>query len=85
MLKIPELKRIREERSVSLAMISEQVDVPYAEVWNAEYRHAPVRLETARALADLLGVGIRHLTGDLPAPPPPPDYPSWLVPQEKVG
>ncbi len=73
-----ELKRIREERSVTLQMIAEQAQVSYAEIWNAEYRRAAVREETANALAELLGVGVRHLTGELPAPPPPPDYPSWL-------
>ncbi len=75
---IPELKRIREERSVTLAMIAEQTQVLYAVIWNAEFRGMAVPEETADALADLLGVGVRHLTGELPAPPPPPDYPSWL-------
>lgn len=78
MIPLPELKRIREERSVSLQMIAEQAQLSYAEIWNAEYRGAAVREDTANALADLLGVGVRHLAGELPAPPPPPDYPSWL-------
>lgn len=82
-IQIPELKLIREERSVSLRMITEQANVSYAEIWNAEYRNQPVSDTTASALAELLGVGVRHLTGELPAPPPPPDYPSWLrVPHE---
>jgi len=83
MILLPELKCIREERSVSLRMITEQANLSYGEIWNAEYRGQAVRDETADALADLLGVGVRHLTGELPAPPPPPDYPSWLpVPSE---
>jgi len=85
MILIPELKRIREERSVSLQMITEQAELSYAEIWNAEYRCAAVRDETANALAALLGVDVRHLTGELPVPPPPPDYPSWLPPQAKPG
>ncbi len=85
MIEIPELKRIREERSVSLGMIAEQADVSYAVIWNAEYRGMPVRDEIAFALADLLGVGVRHLTGELPAPPPPPDCPSWLKVLDPTG
>jgi len=79
MILIPELKRIREERSVSLRMIHKQTDVPYPEIWNAEYRGTAVRDETADALAELLGVRVEHLTGELPAPPPDPDCPSWLA------
>ncbi len=78
MVKVPELKRIREERSVTLQMIAQEAEISYPEIWNAEYRAGGVRDQTANAIAAILGVEVAHLTGDLPAPPPPPDYPSWL-------
>ena len=70
---------------MSLRMIAEQADASCAEVWNAEYKGAGMRKKAADVLADLLGVSVRHLTGELPAPPPPPDYPSWLTVPDSIG
>lgn len=58
------LRRIREERGVSIQDLATRARVPYHTIYRVEQGlHASVRLDVAKKLAQALGVTLDYLAG----------------------
>ena len=68
------LRRIREERGVSVHELATRARVPYHTIYRVEHGlHASVRLDVAVKLAKALGVTLDYLAGMYEDTPPDAD------------
>lgn len=66
------LRRIREERGVSVQDLATRAGVPYHTIYRVEHgMHASVRLDVAKKIAHALGVTLDYLAGMYDETPPP--------------
>lgn len=64
------LRRIREERGLSVQDLATRAGVPYNSIYRVEHgMHASVRLDVAKKIAQALGVTLDYLAGMYEATP----------------